>query len=73
MNNTYVVWSLYGQSYMTLMHFGESDRQGWSVQDYVEQAFDTEHPDLPNVIRKDGETYEVIAIFETEKEIHFIY
>ena len=67
--NITVIWRCDEDDFLcTLLQYEDSDdqrqaMQQWSVQDYVEQAYDAEYPELPNPIAA-GASYECIAIFE---------
>lgn len=74
--NVYVIWSLDGPIMATLLQFEDTDQQrqamqGWSVKTWIEQAFDAEFEDQPELQLGD-QSYEVAAIFESS-DIRFIY
>ncbi len=77
--NVYVVWCLDGPTMVTLLQYTDDDMQRqcmqvWSVQNYIEQAFDCEYPGENNLI-VEGMSYECVAIFEAvgKNELRFIY
>ena len=78
--NIYVIWRLDGEWLTTLLQYEDAEQQrqamlGWSMRQYVEQAYDAEYleesPEYPNPVAA-GEPFECLGVFESA-DLRWVY